>query len=82
MLKWILASVFAVIWIIFLFISIKNKSVKNLCLSMIFGSSCLVALYFFGQSFGIYINLNFFNTLVSLSLGVPGTIFLVLCSKI
>lgn len=82
MTKWILAFIFVIIWLSFLAFSIKKKSIKNLCLSMILGSVCIVCLSLFGGRLGIQMHLNFFNTVAALSLGAPGTILLAFCSKI
>ncbi len=52
----------------------SNKPIKNACLSMVGGVSSLLALSFFG----INIAVNVVTVLISLCLGFPGVLLMIL----
>lgn len=64
--------------IIMLFYYLKSgHPIKNALKGMITGGLLLVLVSYFGYKINIDLPLSFFNTIVSLVLGVPGVILLV-----
>lgn len=71
-------SIWAVLGIIMLiFYGRTKKPFKNALIGMILGGIALVGVHFVGDGIGISLTLNLFNTMVSLILGIPGVVMLV-----
>ena len=71
-------SIWAIIGIIMLiFYGRTKRPVKNAVVGMSLGGIGLVGVHFLGGYIGITLALNLFNTTISLLLGVPGVILLV-----
>ena len=71
-------SIWAIIGIIMLiFYGRTKRPVKNAVVGMSLGGIGLVSVHFLGGYIGITLALNLFNTTISLLLGVPGVILLV-----
>jgi hypothetical protein len=54
----------------------SKKPFKNAAIGMATGGAGLLAAHFFGGYIGLGLALNFFNTAVSLILGIPGVALL------
>lgn len=66
----------ALIMLIYIF---RSKSpVRTALKSMLSGAAVLILVYFFGDLIHIKLELTFFNTAVSLILGIPGVGLLIL----
>ena len=74
----ILWSVLAMVGIIMLiFYGRTKRPVKNAVIGMSLGGISLVGVHFLGSYIGITMALNLFNTAISLLLGIPGVLMLV-----
>lgn len=73
----IFKGIWAVLGIIMLRFYAKRKhTIISAAAGMISGSAALILLHFFGSSIGFAPQLNLFNTMVSLILGIPGVIMM------
>lgn len=77
---WILVAVIGVIMLIYY--GKTKKPVRNALIGMTTGGLGLLGAHFFGSSLSIGLGLNLFNTAVSLILGVPGVLLLIITSKV
>ncbi len=75
-------AVWALVGIIMLVFYAKRKhSLKSTFFGMVTGVSALLLLHYFGGGLGYQPNLNLFNTMTALVLGVPGVIMMLIINK-
>ena len=78
----IFASIWCVLGAIMLFYYSKRKHpVLYAMFGMASGGGALLLLHYYGDKIGIVPQLNIFNTMVSLVLGIPGVTMLALTEK-
>ncbi len=72
-------GIFLLLGIVMLVYYVKSgKPIRNSFKGMASGAVFLVLTHFFGGIFGIEMPLNLFNCMVSLVLGIPGIILIIL----
>ncbi|MGN1412212.1 MAG: pro-sigmaK processing inhibitor BofA family protein [Oscillospiraceae bacterium] len=80
--NYIFWSIWGVCFIIMLiYYSKRRYPIVSAVCSMIFGVSLLIVCHFFGHIIGFSPQINFFNTMLSLTLGLP-SIFLIYISTL
>ena len=60
----------------------RRRSIKSVFTGMLSGGGLLVLLHFFGGALGYAPPLSLFNTAVSLILGIPGVIMIVVVNMV
>lgn len=76
-LVWVLLGI-----IMLIYYGRSKKPVRNAFIGMATGGAGLLGVHFLGGYIGLSLSLNLFNTLVSLLLGIPGVILLLVFGKI
>ena len=79
--------IFWVIWalvgaIMLAYYAHTRKPFRNALIGMTTGGLGLLGVHFFGETLGIGLALNLLNTMVSLVLGLPGVVMLVIFNKV
>lgn len=57
-----------------------KNSIRRALAGMFSGAASLFAISYVGALFGLVIQINLFTTIVALTLGIPGTVLLMLCA--
>lgn len=78
--------IFTLIWcilgvVMLVYYSKRKFPVLSGLFGMMSGGGTLLLLHFYGDKIGIITELNFFNTMISLILGIPGVCMLALTEK-
>ncbi len=75
--------IFTLLWsisgaIMLVYYANRKHPLLSALFGMLSGGGCLLLLCFYGDKIGITAELNLFNTMISLILGIPGVILTVL----
>lgn len=78
--------IFTLIWcmagvIMLVYYSRRKHPVLSALFGMITGGGSLMLINFYGEKIGIFTEMNFFNTMISLIMGIPGTIMIILTEQ-
>lgn len=77
---------FTLIWcfagiIMLIYYTRRKHPLLSAMFGMITGGGSLVLINMYGEKIGIFTEMNFFNTMMSLVLGIPGTVMLILTEQ-
>ncbi len=78
--------IFTLIWsiagaIMLVYYAGRKHPLFSAFFGMFSGGGCLLLLYFYGEKIGMTLELNFFNTMISLILGIPGVCMMLLTGQ-